>query len=53
MQIDARRHHYDAAFVDAENLYNDATPFVEYMLEIMYSAYETALELQKAITERE
>ena len=44
MQIDARREHYDAAFVDAENLYNDCTPFLQYMLEIMYTTYESVLE---------
>ena len=47
MQIDKRRSHYDTAFVDSENLYNDCTPFIEYMLEIMYSAFETSLEVQK------
>jgi len=47
MQIDKRRNHYDAAFIDAENLYHDVTPFIEYMLEIIYSSYETALEIQK------
>lgn len=46
MQIDARRSAYDAAFVDSENLYNDCTPLVEYMLEIMNSAYDTALGVQ-------
>jgi len=46
MQIDKRRSHYDVAFVDSENLYNDCTPFIEYMLEIMYGAYDMALELQ-------
>lgn len=47
MQIDARRGHYDVAFVDSENIYNDCTPFIQYILEIMYSAYELALEKQQ------
>lgn len=46
MQIDKRRPNYDAAFIDSENLYNDCTPFLQYMLEIMYTSYETALQLQ-------
>lgn len=47
MQIDKRRAAYDAAFVDAENLYNDCTPFLEYMLEIALASYGTALEITK------
>lgn len=37
--IDANRIHYDVAFIDAENLYNDATPFIEFMLNMFYIAY--------------
>lgn len=39
MKIDERRKHYDVAFVDAENAVGDCTPFLEYMLQVMYAAY--------------
>ena len=41
--IDSNRIHYDAAFIDAENLYNDATPFIEFMLNMFYIAYNEEL----------
>ena len=39
MKIDERRKHYGVAFVDAENEVCDCTPFLEYMLQVMYAAY--------------
>ena len=45
MAIDHSRSGYDNAFINSENLYNDCTPFIEYMLERMYEAYENALNI--------
>lgn len=33
---------YDVAFIDAENKYNDCTPFIEYMLEAIAESYMLA-----------
>lgn len=46
MQINKTRPLYDAAFIRSENLYNDCTPFLEYMLETMASSFEYALTIQ-------
>lgn len=44
MYIDKNRGAYDAAFVKSENIYNDCTPFVQYMLEdVICPALEEAL----------
>lgn len=40
MAIDSDRPHYDVAFIDAENVMCDCTPFLEFMLQRMYSAYD-------------
>lgn len=37
---------YDAAFYDSENLYNDCTPFLEYMLRIFDDSLHLVLESQ-------
>ena len=50
MMIDQNRGRYDASFVDSENEHNDCTPFLEYMLSVMGSAYERALLLQQTQT---
>ena len=44
--IEERRSLYDVAFIDSENIYNDCTPFMEYMLGIFDDALHTALETQ-------
>ena len=46
-QIDKTRAQYDLAFTLAENIYNDCTPFLEYMLNTMYIVYSEVLERQK------
>lgn len=46
MEIDKTRGLYDYAFSASENKNGDCTPFLEYMLEKMASAYYTAFELQ-------
>lgn len=46
MSIDKWRSLYDAAFYNAENLYGDCTPFIEFILRCMNSAFDTALEAQ-------
>lgn len=43
MQIDKTRSKYDVAFIDAENVMNDCTPFITYMLEIMIEAYRACI----------
>ena len=44
MYIDKNRGAYDAAFVKSENIYNDCTPFVQYMLEdVICPALEEAI----------
>lgn len=48
MFIDKRRAEYDVALDKSENLYNDCTPLVEYMLEIFYEAYEEAYNTQNS-----
>lgn len=47
MAIDRRRTEYDAAFVRGENPYNDCTPLLQFMMEIMYESFSTALEVQQ------
>lgn len=42
MEIDKSRGLYDYAFIAAENIHGDCTPFLEYMLERMANAYYTA-----------
>ena len=42
MAIDNTRHRYEAAFDESENGYADCTPFAEYMLTQMATAYTTA-----------
>ena len=44
--IEERRSSYDVAFIDSENIYNDCTPFMEYMLGIFADALHAALEMQ-------
>ena len=51
MQIDKDRLKYDVTFIDAENKYNDCTPFVEYMLEAIAESYMLAERVQE-ITSR-
>lgn len=46
MLIDAKRKHYDVAFVDSENDHNDCTPFLIFMLETMKETYLKALSVQ-------
>ena len=46
MCIDARRNHYEVAFVDSENNHNDCTPFLSFMLEVMVEAYSNAYRLK-------
>ena len=47
-EIGKNRSKYDAAFVDAENnLYQDCTPFLEYMLEMTMASYYNAREVQR------
>lgn len=41
--IDEQRVRYDAAFVIAENIYNDCTPFLEYLLPVMAAEYDRCL----------
>ncbi len=43
MEIDKERARYDVSFFDSENEYADCTPFLEYMLEIMAKAADTAI----------
>lgn len=50
MEIDKNRGGYDAAFVKSENIYNDCTPLIEYMLDIMASACYHVLEKRKIKT---
>lgn len=52
MIIDENRSRYDVAFVDSENELNDCTPFLEYMLSTMCTAYEKALLLQRQTLKR-
>ena len=47
MQVDKARAKYDVAFIDSENVQNDCTPFIHYMLSTFANAYTTALEVQK------
>ena len=47
MLIDAKRSHYDVAFIDSENDHNDCTPFIKFMLETMKETYLRALTIQK------
>lgn len=42
MFIDKARIEYDVAFVQSENIYFDCTPFVLFMLQRFYEAYEMA-----------
>lgn len=44
--ISERRSGYDAAFVDSENIYNDCTPFLEYMLSIFDDSLHSVIESQ-------
>ena len=44
--ISEKRGGYDAAFYDSENLYNDCTPFMEYMLGIFDDSLHLVLESQ-------
>mgnify|MGYP004453942051 CR=1 FL=1 len=43
MFIDRRRTEYDAAFIQSENIYNDCTPLITYLLQTMYLAFDSAL----------
>lgn len=43
MAIDENRAAYDVALHDADNLYRDCTPFIEYMETVFVTAYHTAL----------
>ena len=45
MAIDADRGAYDSAFQASENEHVDCTPFIEYLLDRMATAYETALKV--------
>lgn len=45
--ISESRKRYDVAFIDSENIYNDCTPFIEYMLEVFHTSLESALESQE------
>lgn len=49
MAIDRTRSQYDAAFVRSENLYNDCTPFISYLLEICAGECEHILQAQADI----
>lgn len=41
-----RRGAYDAAFYDSENIYNDCTPFLEFMLRLFDDSLHLAIEAQ-------
>jgi len=47
MLIDAKRSHYDVAFIDSENDHNDCTPFLKFMLETMKETYLRVLTIQQ------
>lgn len=51
MEADRSRTLYDVGFTWSENKMNDCTPFIEFFLEIMSGAYNTALETQRRSTE--
>lgn len=44
--ISEQRSGYDTAFYDSENIYNDCTPFMEYMLRIFDDSLHLVLEAQ-------
>lgn len=52
MTIDKSRTAYDAALHDADNIYRDCTPFVEYMETVFVAAYHTALMKQNTLESR-